>query len=172
MGFYQNIVISTKGTLDEKGHVIKPPTEQDKFNGSLYSFIYSMIVIVFGFAYKQLAYKQTDDENYQYQKDHDDALINRLFIFNGLNFYLPLLFVAFDERNPRNYDDLFQLLLSQLAYKQIGMNVLEYAVPIIYTKKKLLDKFVEYKDLLNQYLPQDRHIDETKILGLRLNKVE
>lgn len=76
-----------------------------------------MVVIILGTAYKQLAYKQTFDENYQYQKDYDDALINRLFLFNGINFYLPLLFVAFDKRNPRNYDDLFQLLLSQLAYK-------------------------------------------------------
>lgn len=154
MGFYQNIVISTKGEIDEAGDIVVPPTDQDKRNGSLYSFIYSIVVIVFGTAYKQLAYKQTDDENYQYQKEHDDALINRLFLFNGLNYYFPLLYVAFDERNPRNYDDLFQLLLAQLAYKQTGLNVMEYIKPIITTKKKLTDLYQDYKNQLNKYLPE------------------
>ena len=76
-----------------------------------------MVVIIFGTLYKTLANIQTNDENYRYQKNHDDALIFRLFLFNSVNFYLPLLFVAFDYRNPGNYDDLFQLLFSQMAYK-------------------------------------------------------
>lgn len=107
MAFYQNIILTTKGEMDDQGNIITPPTEMDKFNASLYSFLYSMAVIIFGNLYKVLAYIQTDKENYQYQKNYDDALIVRMFLFNGLNFYLPLMFVAFDERNPRNYDDLF-----------------------------------------------------------------
>ena len=76
-----------------------------------------MVVIIFGTLYKNFANLQTDDENHRYQKNHDDALIFRLFLFNFFNFYLPLLFVAFDTRNPGNYDDLFQLLFSQMVYK-------------------------------------------------------
>ena len=66
MGFYQNIVISTKGKMDEMGNILEAPNEEDKMLGSIYSFIYSMVVIIFGTGYKQLAYKQTTDENYQY----------------------------------------------------------------------------------------------------------
>ena len=80
--------------------------------------------------------------------------------------------MAFDKRNPRNYDDLFQLLLSQLAYKQIGMNVMEYLVPVLTTKKKLEDKILEYKDTLNLYLPEDQHYKDKNILGMeKKNKV-
>ena len=80
--------------------------------------------------------------------------------------------MAFDKRNPRNYDDLFQLLLSQLAYKQIGMNVMEYLVPVLTTKKKLEDKILEFKDTLNLYLPEDQHYKDKNILGMeKKNKV-
>jgi hypothetical protein len=40
-----------------------------------------------------------------------------VFIFNGLNFYFPLMWIAFDPRNSTNYEDLFGLLLTQLAFK-------------------------------------------------------
>lgn len=85
--------------------------------GNVYTFVYSIVVITFGTLYKKIAEKQTVDENHRYQKNYDDAFIYRLFLFNGLNFYLPLILVAFDTRNARNYDDLFSLLLSQMAYK-------------------------------------------------------
>jgi len=45
-------VISTKGKMDEMGNILEPPTEEDKMLGSIYSFIYSMVVIIFGTAYK------------------------------------------------------------------------------------------------------------------------
>jgi hypothetical protein len=38
-------------------------------------------------------------------------------MFNSLNFYFPLMYIAFDPRNNENYDELFQLLLTQLAIK-------------------------------------------------------
>ena len=117
MVFYQNIIITTKGTLDEQGNVIVPPSEVDSLMGNIYTTVYSLVVIIFGTLYKKIAEKQTDEENHRYQKNYDDAFIKRLFLFNGLNFYLPLILVAFDTRNARNYDDLFELLLSQMAYK-------------------------------------------------------
>ena len=112
MVFYQNIIITTKGTMDDMGNILVPPTETDSMLGNIYTFIYSLVVIIFGTLYKKIAEKQTNDENHRYQKNYDDAYIKRLFLFNGLNFYLPLILVAFDTRNARNYDDLFSLLLS------------------------------------------------------------
>ena len=37
------------------------------------------------------------------------------------------------------------------------MNVMEYLVPVLKTKKKLMDKIDEYKDTLNLYLPPEQH---------------
>ena len=75
--------------------------------GNIYTFVYSVVVIIFGTLYKKIAEKQTDAENHRYQRNYDDAYIQRLFLFNGFNFYLPLILVAFDTRNDHNYDDLF-----------------------------------------------------------------
>lgn len=48
-----------------------------------------------------------------------------------MNFYVPMLFIAFDYRNERNYDDLFSLMLTQMAFKQVGLNVVEIVLPIL-----------------------------------------
>jgi hypothetical protein len=38
--------------MDSHGNIIEPPTADEKFAGTVYSFIYSMVVIIFGTAYK------------------------------------------------------------------------------------------------------------------------
>jgi hypothetical protein len=112
MLIYQTIILGTKGKKDEDGNTIEEQTTFQLIEGTIITLIYSAIVMLFGMAYKTIAYRQTDDENHQYQKNFDDALINRLFIFNSLNFYVPMLYVAFDPRNNAKFDDLFSLLLS------------------------------------------------------------
>ena len=97
-----------------------------KIQGFVYTTVYSIIVILFGTLYKDLAYKYTEDENYRYQKQHSDAIIKRLFRFNFFNFYFPMLWVAFDGRNNRRYSDLFNMMAVQMGVKQIVSNVIEY----------------------------------------------
>jgi hypothetical protein len=63
-----------------------------------------------------------------------------VFLFNSLNYYFPLIYIAFDPRNNQNYDELFQLLLTQLAVKQITMSMIDYLKPLLtvhYKVKKL-----------------------------------
>ena len=75
-------------------------------------------------------------------------------MFNGLNFYFPLIFVAFDPRNAANYDDLFSLLMTQLAFKQVGMNLVEYFLPIIQLEKPINELRTKFASSLNNYLPE------------------
>jgi hypothetical protein len=98
--------------MDDEGNVVVEPTQTDFIKGLFMTVIYSILVIVLGTLYKFLAYKTTKDENHRYWKNFDDALINRLFIFNSLNFYVPMIFIALDGRNPGNFDELFSLLLT------------------------------------------------------------
>ena len=137
MIIYQTLNYATKPKYNEQGDKIVDQTLQMKITGIIYSTIYSIVVILFGNLYKNLAYKKTDDENYRYQKQHTDQLIKRLFQFNFFNFYFPMLWVAFDERNNRRYSDLFNLMLVQMAVKQISFNVIEYFQPVLTSKKKL-----------------------------------
>ena len=112
MSFYQFLIVTTKGKRDENGKVIEPPTAWDDFLGNIYTIVYSVIIVVFGEMYKKFAEMQTDAENHRYKKNYEDALIIRLFLFNSLNFYFPLIFIAFDPRTDNNHGELFGLLLT------------------------------------------------------------
>jgi hypothetical protein len=112
MIIYQYIIFDTKGKRDEEGNIIEPPTSLDTIKGQVYSVVYSIVIILFGEIYKVFANLQTNDENHRYKQSYEDSLITRVFLFNGLNFYFPLMYIAFDPRNNTNYDELFMLLLS------------------------------------------------------------
>ena len=102
----------------ETGEMEKqPPTPEQKTRGTIITVVYSCVVVVFGNLYKLLAVVKTNEENHRYQKTYDDALITKLFIVNFVNFYMPLMFIAVDKRNTANYEELFKLLLTQLAAK-------------------------------------------------------
>ena len=60
-----------------------------------FTAVYSCVVILFGLLYKSLAKKITKIENHRYHKNYDDSLINRLFMFNFFNYYMPVFFASF-----------------------------------------------------------------------------
>ena len=46
----------------------------------------------------------------------------------------------------RNYENLFIMMATQMAFKQLGMNIFEYALPYIGTvKKKITQVNQDYK---------------------------
>jgi predicted histidine transporter YuiF (NhaC family) len=57
--------------------------------------VYSGLIIGFGTAYKRLILYKVDKTNHQYQKSWDDQYIVKLFTVNFINFYCPMLLVAF-----------------------------------------------------------------------------
>ena len=61
---------------------------------------------------------------------------------------MPMLLVAFMLRN---YDNLFMMMLTQMACKQLGMNIVEYLVPIFKVKKKLNEINKEYKNVISKF---------------------
>jgi len=77
-------------------------------------------------------------------------------MFNSLNFYFPLMYIAFDPRNNQNYDELFQLLLTQLAVKQLSRSLIDYLKPLLTVHNKVMKLQSEFKETLNQYLPEDQ----------------
>jgi len=110
--------------------------------------VYSGIIIVFGTLYKKLILYKVEKTNHQYQKSWDDMYIIKLFTVNFINFYFPLLLVAFYTRQ---YEDLFTMIFSQMACKQIGLNILEYVKPLLTIKPKINKIKNEYKDCINSY---------------------
>jgi hypothetical protein len=56
-----------------------------------------------------------------------------------------MIFIALDYRNPGNFDELFSLLLTQLAVKQFGVNVVELFLPIFKVKPSIVELQENYK---------------------------
>lgn len=96
------------------GAVTKKATFEDKMNGYIENIIYSILIVLFELAYKRIALIVTEMDNYQYQTQHDDKLITRLFTFNFFNFYLPLFIAAFVKQN---YQALFIMMGTQMSAK-------------------------------------------------------
>lgn len=67
------------------------------------------------------------------------------------NFYFPMMYTGFDTSNNQRVYDVFILMLSQMTIKQFGLNIIEYLIPIIKSKKKLENHKKEYADILKLY---------------------
>jgi len=143
------VMVAYRGVNDQS----KRPDGKYYGWGLYISIAYSCLVVVFGIMYKWLSAGHTDAENHRYQRHHDDALITRLFVVNFLNFYLPAITIALDTENGSSYMDIFQLLLTQLAVKQVSLNLLEYFLPILKTKWQLMKLHDRFRKVINQYRP-------------------
>ena len=162
-----------KAKTAEDGTVIEEATPLMQVQSGAVSVAYSLVLITIGALYKKLAVLQTQAENWQYNKQYEDQLISRLFLFNIFNFYLPMLTVAFDDSNSRNFIALFYMLLTQLAGNQIAVNILEYIRQLILARQQLKEHHAAYKDVLAQYKDLGRPGSRGEPTGERLsaNKV-
>ena len=106
------------------------------------------MIIRLGGIYKGLATRITYDENHQYQKNYDDSFIAKVFLFNFLNFYSPLIIIAFVKGK---YEPIFVMLLTQQGFKQNWANLKEYFIPIYEIQPKIDVLNEEYKETLDKY---------------------
>ena len=138
---------------------LEPESTIKKIKGYGLTAVYSGIIIVFGTMYKKLILHKVEKTNHQYQKSWDDMYIIKLFTVNFINFYFPLLLVAFYTRQ---YEDLFTMIFSQMACKQIGLNIVEYLKPLLTIKPKINKIKNEYKDCIGLYTSNFR-IEDKKV---------
>lgn len=96
---------------------------------------------------------QTYEENYRYQKDYNDTLIFRLFLFNSLNFYVPMLLVAFYRQN---YINLFVMMSIQMGFKQFFRVSWGWIKPLLKVAKKLQNVSNEFKHITDLYANNDQ----------------
>jgi hypothetical protein len=73
---------------------------------------------------------------------------------NFINFYLPYFLVAFYIQR---YEDLFIMLFSQMACKQVAANVVEYLKPLWTVKPKLAVLDHEFADCLKSFEEDSTH---------------
>lgn len=116
MAIYQVLIANTRIPKDAEGNEIGNLTKKEKDElknrGTVINVIYSVALLVIGTLYKTLAVKQTEAENWRYQKQYTNKLVDRLFRFNLFNFYFPMLYVGLDTTNPQRLSDVFSNLVT------------------------------------------------------------
>ena len=99
------------------------------------------MIIIFGKCYNLLATKMTNNENFQFQKQYDDAFILRVFRFNFINSYVPLFILAFVKRE---FLPIWMQLATHLAFSQFISSAIQWIVPkftVINKLNKITEKF-------------------------------
>ena len=121
MSVYNWLIHHTRIPKDEKGNEIGNLSDEEKISlknqGIVINTIYSIAILVFGTLYNIIALQETEAENWRYQIQYNNRLVDKLFRFNLFNFYFPMIFVGFDTRNPNRLRDVFNLMLTQMAFK-------------------------------------------------------
>jgi len=94
----------------------------------------TIAMITFEFIFKRIATYLTKLENHRTQEEFDEGLSLKIILFQLVNCYISSLLIAFW------YKDFGQLttdLVTKLVFKQLGINILEYATHRCITGRKI-----------------------------------
>ena len=98
------------------------------------SCVYAVIIEILGGIYEKCATRLVEWHNYRYRKDFDDHLAIQLFIFQCINYYVPLGFVAFHKQK---FNSLFSILVTLLVVEQATSNLHRYFTAVCCYKGKI-----------------------------------
>lgn len=98
------------------------------------SIVNVLLIFIYGAAYKVIANRLVNAENHRYQQTYEDSLINKMYMFQFINSYISNYMIAYWVRD---FGQLATNLIVILAAKQIGLNVLEWAMDKILIGRKL-----------------------------------
>ena len=75
-----------------------------------------------------------------------------------------MLIIVIDKRNKSRFRDVFNMMLTQMAVKQVLSNIIKFFKPIVFSKKKLDIHNSEYADLIHLF-------DDNQLINNDLNKL-
>lgn len=95
---------------------------------------YGFVLTIIGKIFEWVTDKFLDAMNYRYRKDYNDARAKRLFLFNCVNFYLPLGYVAFfrgRSTDNKPFLALFSMLFIIFVIDQLKDGLIRLLGPMI-----------------------------------------
>jgi len=114
----------------------------------LWTVIYSIAVIYLSGWFATKAKVIVEKENHKFNFDHENSVIIKSYILAFVNCYLGLLAAAFYDRK---YKSLTFLLATILIFKQVILNIKEFAEPYIKFPKKFADHKKQFKSHCRKY---------------------
>lgn len=144
------------------------------------SIFYGLVLMIIGNIYEWITDKFLDAMNYRYRKDYNDARAKRLFFFNCLNNFLPLLYVAFfrdKTGDNKPFLALFSMLFIVFVIDQLKDTSFRLCKPIFMCYRRDIDKLhASYEDkfkLKPHKMNNPRHLMRKKIeYQIRVNDAQ
>eukprot|EP00298_Acanthocystis_sp_HF-20_P016455 c21486_g1_i1.p1 GENE.c21486_g1_i1~~c21486_g1_i1.p1 ORF type:complete len:747 (-),score=296.37 c21486_g1_i1:59-2164(-) len=156
--FVSTTIIGTASILFFKNVASLPqPFGYGKFGEILASALNAAFIVTMNVVYKNIAAKLNDFENHPTATAHEDALIAKTFIFQFVNSYISLFFIAFIKGRDLAipglsgkvascrgscFEELATQLLTLVVFKQFVGQIQELSVPLA---KKFAKVFLKKK---------------------------
>jgi len=96
--------------------------------------VQAIMIIIFGKLYQKIVFWLVNGENHRFDGEHENSLISKMYLFDFINSYFTSLYYAFYVNR---FSLISQNLITILAAKQIGMNLIEWAQDKILVGRKL-----------------------------------
>lgn len=109
------------------------------------SIAYSIVVMVYGMVYSQIAVALTNWENHRTETSYESNLTVKLFVFYFANNFVCLFYEAFYNRN---FNNLSSMMISLFTMNAIINKLLEVFAPYLKKriKKQIFSKKIQSKD--------------------------
>ena len=89
--------------------------------------VYSMYIEALGFIWEQGVVFFINKRNYRFKVDYFTEVQNQLFTVMCINFYSPIIYIAFKKRN---YQALFTMLLIVIVLEQSRAALMKWVKPL------------------------------------------
>jgi len=123
--FFIAIVILCQGLLRPWYVSLRDSEDAAYWERFIPSTVSTIILITFGEIYKRVAWAVATYENHRYQSAFEDSLAFKIYFFQFFNCYASCFMIAFYYKD---FAWLTSNMITILAFKQLGMNVLEYSL--------------------------------------------
>ena len=84
-----------------------------------------MFIMAMGRVYENLAVKLTDWEMHRTQTEYDDNLTFKVFIFQFINFYSSIIYIAFFKGKFVGYPGHYKHIFGSLRNEEVRSSTLE-----------------------------------------------
>ena len=98
-------------------------------------------------------------KNYRFKQDYNNDVQNQLFTVNCINFYSPIIYIAFRKRN---YQALFTMMLIVIVLEQTRAAIMKWIKPLCCYRRGINKVKQEWAD---------KHLQDTENPGQR-NMIE
>ena len=130
------------------------------------SIVNVALIFIYGAIYTIVARILVDKENHRYQTAYEDSLVNKMYMFQFINSYISNYIIAYWVRD---FGQLATNLMVILIGKQVGLNLLEWAMDKYLVGRKIKAVKAHYQEVISKK-QADKETDRIAIEELKMHQ--